>query len=125
MDNARTGILHVSQNIPTRSNLEVSMRRPTSIQVHVSAIGPRFSSLSWRLDGDPKKNEIAVEQRIPDKDSKLSCQPSCLKKGKSLANNLSMPQRKIKKRKNNRVKTISNRKQTRNKTNKKRLTSRF
>ena len=84
MDDAMVGILHVSQNIPTRSNLDVSMKRPTSIQVHVSAVGPRFSSLSWKLDGDPEENEIDVGQRIPDKHSKLSCKPSCLKKGRSL-----------------------------------------
>merc|ERR1712106_649172 len=84
MDDAMVGILHVSQNIPTRSNLDVSMKRPTSIQVHVSAVGPRFSSLSWKLDGDPEENEIDVGQRIPDKHSKLSCNPSCLKKGRSL-----------------------------------------
>ena len=77
MDNAKDGVLHVSQNIPTRSDLTVSMKRPTSVQVHVSAVGPRFSSLSWQLEGDPEENEIDVGQKTPDKNSRLNCKPSC------------------------------------------------
>ena len=80
MDNAKFGILHVSQNIPTRSNLDVSMKRPSSVQVHVSAVGPRFSSLSWTLEGDPENNEIDVGQKTPDHHSELSCQPKCVEK---------------------------------------------
>ena len=81
MDNAVSGLLHVSQNIPTRSNLDVSMVNPTNVQVHVSAVGPRFSSLSWSLKGDPEENDIDVEQRGPDKNSSISCKPRCNGRG--------------------------------------------
>ena len=77
MDNAEKSVLHVSQNIPTKSNLNVSMKRPLNVQVHVSAVGPRHSSLTWQLDGNPEKNEIDVEQKTPDRNSKLSCRPEC------------------------------------------------
>ena len=77
MDNAEKSVLHVSQNIPTKSDLKVSMKRPLNVQVHVSAVGPRHSSLTWQLDGNPEKNEIDVEQKTPDQNSKLSCHPEC------------------------------------------------
>ena len=105
LNNAMVGILHVSQNIPTRSSVDVSMRTPTNVQVHVSVVGPRFSSLTWKLDGNPDENEIDIEQRTPDMQSKLNCKPSCFKKGvksqRVSANQRSMRQNRNIRRKQN------------------------
>ena len=90
MDNAVNGLLQVSQNIPTRSNLAVSMTNPTKVQVHVSAVGPRFSSLSWSLKGDPEKNDIDIEQRTPDENSKISCKPACRGQGQGVSKSKSL-----------------------------------
>ena len=54
MNEAVQSFLHVSQNIPTRSELVVRMRQPRNSQVEVSQAVPRSSPLSWTLEGGPR-----------------------------------------------------------------------
>ena len=58
MNNAVQSFLHVSQNIPTNSEMDVRMRQPRQSQVHVSQAVARSSPLSWRLEGDKTINQV-------------------------------------------------------------------
>ena len=62
MNDAVQSFLHVSQNIPTRSELVVRMRQPRNSQVEVSQAVPRSSPLSWTLEGDQEINQVTGSQ---------------------------------------------------------------
>ena len=62
MKDAVQSFLHVSQNIPTRSELVVRMRQPRNSQVMVSQAVPRSSPLSWTLEGDQEINQVTARQ---------------------------------------------------------------
>ena len=63
MNNAYQSFLHVSQNIPTKSEMMVKMREPRNTQIHVSQAVPRSSPLSWKLEGDPQINQVSTRDR--------------------------------------------------------------
>ena len=80
MDNAKQGFLHVSQNIPNNSPMEVTMKQPMNSQIHVSQAVPMSSSLTWKLDGDATVNQVHVSQNAADNNSALDCSPACPQK---------------------------------------------
>ena len=47
--------LHVSQNIPQKSPMEVSMEEAADNQIHLSQSVPMSSPLTWELTGDVGK----------------------------------------------------------------------
>ena len=79
MDEAEISSLHVSQNIPQNSPMEVSIlatiisysHSPLQVsisaarnnQIHLSQAVPRNSPLTWRLDGDLGKLEMFKENK--------------------------------------------------------------
>merc|ERR1712183_1176641 len=80
MDNAKQSFLHVSQNIPNNSPMEVTMKQPMNSQVHVSQAVPMSSALTWKLEGDPSINQVHVSQNAADNNSALNCSPACPQK---------------------------------------------
>ena len=80
MDNAKQSFLHVSQNIPNNSPMEVTMKQPMNSQIHVSQAVPMSSSLTWKLDGDATVNQVNVSQNAADNNSALDCSPACPQK---------------------------------------------
>merc|ERR1719457_338568 len=77
MDDAQVSFLHVSQNIPTKSDMEVTMNNPVNCQIHISQAVPRSTSLTWMLNGDADKNQVHVSQNAADGNSDLNCTPDC------------------------------------------------
>jgi hypothetical protein len=49
MDNAKQSFLHVSQSVPTESDMEVTMKKPVGTQVHVSQAVPRSRYVQIRI----------------------------------------------------------------------------
>ena len=47
--------LHVSQNIPQKSPMEVTMEGAADNQIHLSQSVPMSSPLTWELTGDVGK----------------------------------------------------------------------
>jgi hypothetical protein len=43
MNNAKLSFLHVSQNIPSSSPMEVKMAQPLNSQIHVSQVSQSFN----------------------------------------------------------------------------------
>ena len=58
MNDAFQSFLHVSQNIPNKSPMEVMMRQPRNSQIHVSQAVPMSSSLTWSMQGDESINKV-------------------------------------------------------------------
>ena len=52
MNEATISSLHVSQNIPQKSPMEVRMESASDNQVHLSQSVPMSSPLTWELTGD-------------------------------------------------------------------------
>ena len=52
MNDATISSLHVSQNIPQKSPMEVTMENAADNQVHLSQSVPMSSPLTWKLTGD-------------------------------------------------------------------------
>ena len=44
MDNAEASFLHVSQNVPINSPMEVTMKNPINSQIHISQVFVTFGS---------------------------------------------------------------------------------
>ena len=63
MNDAYQSFLHVSQNIPNNSPMEVSMRQPRNSQIHVSQAVPISSSLTWNMEGDADINKVIYNNK--------------------------------------------------------------
>merc|ERR1719499_187887 len=77
MNDASISSLHVSQNIPQNSPMEVTMENAENNQIHLSQSVPMSSPLTWELTGDVDSNQIEVSQNAADSASPLSCSPEC------------------------------------------------
>merc|ERR1711981_1419776 len=77
MNEAKISSLHVSQNIPQKSPMEVTMENAADNQIHLSQSVPMSSPLTWKLTGDIESNQISVSQNAADSASPLDCSPEC------------------------------------------------
>merc|ERR1712083_1059333 len=77
MKDAELTHVHVSQNVPQRSPMEVEIDGAKTCQIQIAQSVPIGSPLTWNLVGDPDENQIEVRQNAGDEASPLTCSPEC------------------------------------------------
>merc|ERR1712222_271644 len=77
MKDAELTHVHVSQNVPQRSPMEVEIDGAKTCQIQIAQSVPIASPLTWNLVGDPDENQIEVRQNAGDEASPLTCSPEC------------------------------------------------
>ena len=64
MKNAELTNIHVSQNVPQRSPMEVTIDGAKTCQVQIAQSVPKSSPLTWKLVGDPGTDQVTKCQNL-------------------------------------------------------------